>query len=72
MDFSQVEIGKLLGCSARTIRRRILDYELQYIQEFSQMSDADLDEIVTEQVTHLRSLILLVNLRCNMFRVCKQ
>ena len=47
MDFSQVEIGKLLGCSARTIRRRILDYELQYIQEFSQMSDANLDEIAS-------------------------
>ena len=55
MDFSQVEIGKLLGCSARTIRRRILDYELQYIQEFSQMSDANLDEIVTEFVRNFPS-----------------
>ena len=47
MEFTQVEIGKLLGCSSRTIRRRILDYGLQFIQEFSHMNDADLDELVT-------------------------
>lgn len=55
MEFSQVEIGKLLGCSPRTIRRRILDYGLQYIQEFSQMSDADLDELVTTFVSNFPS-----------------
>ena len=55
MEFSQVEIGKLLGCSTRTIRRRIIDYGLQYIQEFSQISDADLDELVVAFVRNFPS-----------------
>ena len=51
MQFTQVEIGKLLGCSACTIRRRILDFGFQYITDFTQISDQDLGNLVTEFVS---------------------
>ena len=55
MYFTQVEIGKLLGCSAHTIRRRILEFELQYITDYSQISDEDLDDLVTVFVGNFSS-----------------
>ena len=50
-----MEIGKLLGCSARTIRRRILEFGFQYITDFSQISDQDLDNLVTVFVSNFPS-----------------
>ena len=50
LQFSQVEIASLYGCSARTIRRRILSYNLQEMIEFSKISDVDLDELVAQFV----------------------
>ena len=50
LHFSQVEISKLYGCSARTIRRRILEYGLQEAIEYSTLSNQDLDEIVANFV----------------------
>ena len=47
LHFSQVEIASLFGCSARTVRRRILEYGLQEIIEYSIINDEDLDEIVS-------------------------
>ena len=55
IQFTQVEIGKLLGCSARTIRRRILEFGFQYITDFSQISDQDLDNLVTVFVSNFPS-----------------
>ena len=52
LHFSQAEIAKLYGCCARTIRRRILEYGLQGIIEYSTIYiyDRDLDDIVTSFV----------------------
>jgi len=50
LQFTQVEISKLYGCSPRTIRRRILSYELQEFVTFSDISDEDLDSLVTRFV----------------------
>lgn len=50
LQFTQVEISKLYGCSPRTIRRRILRYELQEFVSFSDISDEDLDSLVTRFV----------------------
>ena len=50
LQFSQVEIASLYGCSARTIRRRILSYNLQEMIEFSKISDVDLDELIAQFV----------------------
>ena len=49
LDFTQVEIAKLYGCSARTIRRRILQFELDGLR-FDDMTDCDLDYIVSNFV----------------------
>ena len=48
--FTQVEIAKLFGCSARTVRRRILEYGLQEVIRFSDLNDQDLDDLVTKFV----------------------
>ena len=50
LHFSQVEIARLFGCSARTIRRRIVEYGLHDIIEYSSISNQDLDQIVTNFV----------------------
>ena len=50
LKFSQVEIASLYGCSARTVRRRILSFNLQEMVEFSEISDEDLDEFVIQFV----------------------
>jgi len=52
LRFTQVEIAKLFGCSARTVRRRILEYGLQEVIRFSDLSDEALDEEVTKFVLH--------------------
>lgn len=50
LRFTQVQISKLFGCSARTVRRRILEYGLQGVLRFSDMNDDALDEVVTKFV----------------------
>ena len=55
MQFTRIEIARLLGCSARTIRRRILEFGLEYISGYSQISDEDLDDLVTAFVGNLPS-----------------
>lgn len=49
LQFTQVEIAKLYGCSPRTIRR-ILEYGLEDFVRFSDISDQHLDELVTQFV----------------------
>lgn len=46
LQFTQVEIANLYGCSPRTVRRRILEYGL----EFSDISDQSLDELGSQFV----------------------
>lgn len=50
LQFTQAEIAKLYGCSPRTIRRRILDYGLENFVRFSDISDQNLDELVSQFV----------------------
>lgn len=50
LQFTQVEIAKLYGCSPRTIRRRILEYDFEHLVRFSDISDQQLDELVTQFV----------------------
>ena len=45
-EFTQVEIAKMLGCSAKTIHRRILEYRLTNFIGYSVISDAALDALV--------------------------
>lgn len=50
LHFTQAEIAKLFGCCARTIRRRIMEYGLQEIVEYSSINNQNLDNIVTNFV----------------------
>ena len=47
-QFTQVEVSRLLGCSPKTIHRRIVQFGLSC--EYSLMSDSELDELVEEFV----------------------
>ena len=49
-DFTQVEIAKVFGCSAKTIRRRILEHGLTDAIQHSSISDAELDTLVEDFV----------------------
>ena len=49
LQFTQVEISRLYGCSPRTIRR-ISSYGLQEFIRFSNISDHDLDTLVSQFV----------------------
>ena len=41
-----------VGCSARTIRRRIQQYGFESFLQFDAISDSDLDDVVTDFVMH--------------------
>ena len=45
-EFTQVEIAKMLSCSPRTIHRRIVEFGLDRLIQYSPISDAELDELV--------------------------
>ena len=49
-QFTQVEISKIYGCSPRTIHRRILEFGLSSVCQYSAMSDSELDSVVEEFV----------------------
>ena len=44
--FTVPQISELLGVSVRTIRRRMTDYNLNVHEQYSMLSDQELDEIV--------------------------
>ena len=50
-QFTQSDIAKMLGCSARTIHRRILQFGLSGLCTYSTISDTELDEVVEDFVT---------------------
>ena len=50
LQFTQVEIAKLHGCSPRTIRRRILEFGLDDFVRFSEISNQNLDDLVSQFV----------------------
>ena len=47
-EFTQTEIARLLGCSARTVHRRILQFGLSSTTQYSAISDGELDKLVKE------------------------
>ena len=49
--YSLVDIGKILSVSAKTIRRRILEYGLEEEASFSSVSDEDLDTLTQSFVS---------------------
>ena len=55
LQFTRTEIARLYGCSARTVRRRILQFGLEGLVNFDDISDNDLDDIVGRFVAALPS-----------------
>ena len=83
-EFTQVEIAKMLSCSPTTINRRIVEFGLHRLIQYSPISDAELDELVLSFVVnfptagqkqiagHLSSLgyrIQRFKIRDNLYRV---
>ena len=56
LHFSNRDIAGLLGVSARTIRRRIIEYGLEQDAEYSELQDGELDDFTKQFVdTHPNS-----------------
>lgn len=51
-DFTQVEIAKIFGCSAKTIHRRIAKFGLMHFIRYTEISDSELDTIVSNFVSN--------------------
>ena len=51
-EFTQVEIAKVLGCSAKTVHRRIVQYGLSRFIQYTDLSDAELDGLVQDFVAN--------------------
>ena len=49
-QFTQVEIAQMLGCFAKTVHRRIIDFGLSHTTHYSTISDGDLDLLVRDFV----------------------
>lgn len=45
-EFTQVEISAMLGCSTRTVHRRIAAFGLSRLTQYSAISDSELDALV--------------------------
>lgn len=45
-EFTQVEIAKIVGCCTRTIRRRIVEFGLSRMIEYSVITESELDALV--------------------------
>lgn len=51
-EFTQVEIARMLGCSARTIHRRIVEFGLDRFIQYNVISELQLDELVADFVAN--------------------
>ena len=51
LGFSQQRISKLCGVSRWTIYRRIQEYNLHHLTEFSNLSDEEIDQILESYIT---------------------
>lgn len=51
-QFTQVEIGHILGCSAKTVHRRIVEFGLSPLIQYTAISDGELDALVEEFVAN--------------------
>lgn len=50
-EFTQVEIAQILGCSTKTVHRRIVQFGLSHLTEYAKISDGELDALVQEFVS---------------------
>ena len=50
-EFTQVEIAQILGCSAKTVHRRIVQFGLSHFTQYTEISDAELDALVQDFVS---------------------
>lgn len=50
LGFSKQRIARLLGVSRWTIHRRIQEYDLHHLSEFSDLSDAEIDGIIRDYI----------------------
>lgn len=51
-EFTQVEIAKMLGCSAKTVSRRMAEFGLSRFAQYTQITDAELDTLVKDFVSN--------------------
>lgn len=51
-EFTQVEIARMLGCSPKTVHRRIVEFGLDRFIQYSAISDVQLDELVEDFVAN--------------------
>ena len=83
-DFTQVEIAQILGCSTKTVHRRLVQFGLSHFVQYAVITDKDLDALVENFVAtfptagqktlagHLSSLgyrIQRVRVRDSLYRV---
>lgn len=51
-EFTQVEIAKILGCSAKTVHRLIVKFGLSKFVQYATVTDSELDDLVKDFVTN--------------------
>lgn len=51
-DFTQVEVARILGCSTKTVHRRIVEFGLSGSIRYTRISDTDLDALVGDFVSN--------------------
>ena len=52
LEFTQVEIAQILGCSTKTVHRRIVEFELSHFIQYTAISDNELDAVVEDFVSN--------------------
>lgn len=52
LEFTQVEIAQMLGCSTRTVHRRLVEFGLSRLTQYTTISDTELDVLVESFVSN--------------------
>lgn len=52
LEFTQVETAQILGCSTKTVRRRIVEFGLSRFIQYTVISDSELDVLVEDCVSN--------------------
>ncbi len=52
LEFTQVEIAQMFGCSTKTIHRRIVGFGLSRFIKYTEISDSELDALVEDFVSN--------------------
>lgn len=51
-EFTQVEIAEILGCSTKTVHRRIIQFGMNQFVTFTEMTNSQLDDLVRDFVSN--------------------